>query len=261
LREQDLEGHAMEVDRRSFVQSALAAGAVGSVGAAEKGQLAQSSVIAQPTQVAPDLRVIPPPSGMRFDIIIVGGGTIGLSAAYYAAARGLKTLLLEQYDQFADPRASSSGHSRFFRIMHSSAYMAELAESALALWHEIETASQRRILKPQPLIFYGVSGPTPEGNLGEMERALSKLGVPYQHYDSGQSLRNAFPAFRDVPDKYTALVQPNSAVIRTRESITAFHKLATTEGATLLTNQRAAVAPRKGVYQVTCPAGTSSHPI
>ena len=32
--------------------------------------------------------VTPPPSGTNFDIIIVGGGTIGLSAAYYASARG-----------------------------------------------------------------------------------------------------------------------------------------------------------------------------
>jgi monomeric sarcosine oxidase len=202
----------------------------------------------------------PPPSGTRFDIIIIGGGTIGLSAAYYAAARGLKTLLLEQYDQFAHPHASSGGHSRFFRIMHSSAYMAELAESTLALWHEIETASKSQILKPHDLLFYGMSGSTPEGNLGEMERVLANLGVLYQRYDSKRALMNAFPAFKDVPPNYIALVQPNSAVIRTRESIAAFHKLATSEGATLLTNQRAAVTTRKGVYQVTCPAGTYSSP-
>jgi len=246
----------MEIDRRSFVQSILVASAVGSVQAEKGEQPAPNPVIGQLAQVAPDLQVTPPLTGTRFDIIIVGGGTIGLSAAYYAAARGLKTLLLEQYDQFADARASSGGHSRFFRIMHSSAYMAQLAESALALWQEIETASGRKILKQQRLIFYGVSGQTPEGNLGEMERVLAQLGLPYQRCDSGAALKNSFPAFKDVPEEYIALVQPNSAVIRTRESIAAFHQLATSEGATLLKNQRAAVATRKGMYQVTCPAGT-----
>ena len=86
-----------------------------------------------------------------FDIIIIGGGTIGLSAAYYAAARGHKTLLLEQYDQLADDRSSSGGYSRMFRIMYSEDYTAKLAEIAFALWHEIEIASGIQILNRSPL--------------------------------------------------------------------------------------------------------------
>jgi monomeric sarcosine oxidase len=250
----------MEIDRRSFVRAALAAGAVGTMQAAENGSQAAEVAERAEVTIAYDSLATPPPSGTRFDIIIIGGGTIGLSAAYYAAKRDLKTLLLEQYDQFANSCASSGGYSRFFRIMHSSAYMAELAETALALWQEIETASNSKIFKPHRLIFYGVSGTTPEGNLGEMERILANLGVQYDWYGSRDALRNAFPVFKYVPDDYIGLVQPNSAVIRTRESMAAFHKLATSEGATLLTKQRAAVTTRKGVYQVTCPAGTYSSP-
>jgi monomeric sarcosine oxidase len=192
----------------------------------------------------------------HFDIIVVGGGTIGLSAAYYAAARGCKTLLLEQFGRFADSRASSGGHSRFFRIMHSSAYMARLAEAALAVWQEIETASERKILKPHPLIFFGRSEDTPEGNLGKMKKILDDLGVPYQWYPSGPALQKAFPAFKAVPDNYVGLVQPNAAVIRTKRSIAAFSELATQEGATLRTDQCATISSTKRPYQVTCPAGT-----
>ena len=192
----------------------------------------------------------------HFNIIVVGGGTIGLSAAYYAAARGRKTLLLEQFDGFADPRASSGGHSRFFRIMHSSAHMAQLAELALALWQEIETASERKILKPHPLIFFGISEDTPEGNLGKMKKILDDLGVPYQWYPSGTALQKAFPAFKEVPDNYVGLVHPNAAVIRTKRSIAAFSELATQKGATLRTNQWATISSAKRPYQVTCTAGT-----
>ena len=199
-----------------------------------------------------------PPSGTRFDIIVVGGGTIGLSAAYYAAARGSKALLLEQYDRFGDPRASSGGHSRFFRIMHSSAYMARLAEVSLALWQEIETASNEKILKQHPLMFYGVSGKTPEGDLGCMKNILADLAIPYQWYDSGTALQGAFKVFKTVPENYTGLVQPNSAVIRTQKSIAAFHKLAKDAGANLLTNQPAELVPKGGTYEVTCPAGSYS---
>ena len=113
----------------------------------------------------PGSPVVLPPSGSSFDMIIIGGGTIGLSAAYYAAARGLKTLLLEQFDSLAGPRASSGGASRMFRVMYSPSYMAKLAEISLALWKEIEAASGVEILWTQPLIFYGDSENTVEGNL------------------------------------------------------------------------------------------------
>jgi monomeric sarcosine oxidase len=240
----------MGIDRRSLVQAALAASAFSATETSQNGEAVPSTVATNAL----------PPSGSSFDIIIVGGGTMGLSAAYYSAKRGLKTLLVEQYDQFADPHASSGGYSRFFRIMHSSAYMARLAEIAFALWHEIETASKSKVLKHHDLLFYGVSASTPEGNLGEMERILANLGVPYYSYDSKDALEKTFPAFKHVPNNYIGLVQPNSAVIRTRDSIAAFHQLATSEGATLLTNQRAAVTTSKGLYRVVCPAGSYSSP-
>jgi glycine/D-amino acid oxidase-like deaminating enzyme len=167
----------------------------------------------------------PPPSGTRFDIVVVGGGTIGLSAAYYGAARGRTTLLLEQYKGLAHPCASSDGYSRFFRIMHSSDYMVRLAEATLALWQEVESASGQKILKKQPLLFYGQSGSTPEGDLGNMKKILSDLGVPYQWYESGTALAKAFPAFKKVNDTYIGLEQRNSAVIRVQNSISAFKQL------------------------------------
>ena len=204
----------------------------------------------------------PPPCGSSFDLIVIGGGTIGLSAAYYASARGLKTLLLEQFDQIADPLASSGGYSRMFRVMYSPAYMAQLAEVSLALWQEIEVASGRTILERQNLIFYGASENTVEGNLGEMKTILADLGAPYEWYPTAQGLLQQYPVFNTMPADYVGLVQPNSAVIRTRESVAAFKQLATNAGATLLTGQAAAVTSlsTEGPYQVSCPAGTYSAP-
>ena len=203
--------------------------------------------------------VTTPRSGSRFDVIIIGGGTIGLAAAYYAAARKLKTLLLEQHDQLANDRASSAGYSRMFRIMYSEDYSAKLAETALTLWREIETVSEIKILKSEPLLFFGHSGVTPEGDLSEMQGVLDTLGAPYQWYDSGAAISAAFSAFKPVPSNYVGLVQPNSAVIRTDRSIDAFTRLATRKGATLLTNQKAEVTKISHEnYEVTCPAGIYS---
>jgi sarcosine oxidase len=142
--------------------------------------------------------------------------------------------------------------------MYSEDYSARLAEIALALWHEIETASKIKILKPQPLIFYGLSEKTPEGDLGEMKRILANLGAPYDWYASGAALKTAFPVFKAIPPDYVGLVQKNSAVIRTDRSIKAFAKLARDAKATLLTNQKAEVTAisNGSPYQVRCPAGT-----
>lgn len=197
-------------------------------------------------------------SDNEFDIVIIGGGTMGLSAAYYAAARGLSTLLLEQFDDFADPHASSSGNTRMFRIMYSPGDMARLAEVALTLWGEVEAASKREILERQPLLFYGAPGNTVEGNLGDMRAVLRGLGAPYEWFADGRALGAAHPAFRSVPTGYVGLSQPNSAVIRVLESLGAFAELASDAGAVLRTGQQArvtSIAPG-GPYQVTSQAGT-----
>jgi monomeric sarcosine oxidase len=210
----------------------------------------------------PRQNVAPPPSGSSFDMIVIGGGTIGLSAAYYSAARGLKTLLLEQFDSMASPKGSSGGASRMFRIMYAPAYMAQLAEVALAMWKEIETASGQEILKTQPLIFYGVPGNVLEGNIDQMRQVLTDLGVPHSWYGSGNALMQQYPVLQNVPANYVGLVQANSAVIRAETSIAAFESLAIANGATLLTNQPAKVTTisTEGPYRVSCPAGTYSAP-
>jgi monomeric sarcosine oxidase len=204
--------------------------------------------------------VAPPASGSSFDLIVIGGGTIGLAAAYYGAARGLNTLLVEQFDMMASGYASSGGASRMFRIMYSPTYMAQLAETSFALWKEIETASALQILETQPLIFYGDEENTVEGNLGDMRQILANLGVPYTWYPNSTGLLQNYPAFQAMPGNYVGLVQPNSAVIRAETAVTAFETLAINAGATLLANQPATITgmSTEGPYRVSCPAGTYS---
>lgn len=190
-------------------------------------------------------------------MIVIGGGTIGLSAAYYATARGLSTLLLEQFGSLASPWASSGGTSRMFRIMYSDGYMAHFAETSLAMWKEIEVASGVQILRTLPLLFYGDPGNTVEGNLETMRGILKSLGVPFTWYPDPEALMQGFPAFKAMPVEYTGLAQPNSAVIVAQQSIAAFRSLATRAGATLLCGQQATITalPVNGPYEVSCPAG------
>jgi monomeric sarcosine oxidase len=214
------------------------------------------------TQESPLGQTVAPPSGGAFDVIVVGGGTIGLSAAYYAAARGLKPLLLEQYD-FANRFASSGGASRMFRIMYSPEFMVRLAENALGLWKEIEVASGVEILLQQPLLFYGDAEQTVEGNLGELKTIMGSLGVPFAWYPTVADLMQNYPIFqKGMPSDYVGLMQPNSAVIRAERSILAFESLARNAGAVLVNDQPTAITTisTEGPYQVKCPGGVYSAP-
>jgi len=149
-----------------------------------------------------------------------------------------------------------------FRIMYAPAYMAQLAEVSLAMWKEIEVASGKEILWTLPLIFYGVSENVLEGNIEEMKKVLTNLGVPYTWYPNPSGLLQDYPAFQkqNMPPKYIGLVQANSAVIWAQQSIITFDQLARKAGRILLTNQPAKITglPAGGPYQVTCPAGTYS---
>src|SRR5262245_22389215 len=190
---------------------------------------------------------MPSSSPVEVDIIVIGGGTMGLAAAYYAARKRYKTLLLEQYD-FWNSKGSSCGYSRIFRVMHSNHHMVRLAEASLTLWREIEAAGHgTKILYQQPLIFYGSqqSAETPEGRLSDMARTMDSLGIYFESLGRDDLMRT-FPVFKTMPADYFGYVQPNSAAIRVRDSIELFRSLARQHGAVLLNNQKATVTPNFG---------------
>lgn len=194
-----------------------------------------------------------------FDIAIIGGGTIGLSAAYYAAAAGYRTVLFEQYD-FHNDKGSSDGYSRMFRIMYSEANMARLAESSLGMWREIADASGEELLKRNGLLFYGLPAATVEGNLEECAQVMTSLGVPYRRYEH-EALLKAYPVFRDLPPKYFGLSQPSSSTIEVQKSLHTFHRMAAEKGAKLLSRCPAKIRPAKpgaSSYAIDTPHGAFS---
>jgi monomeric sarcosine oxidase len=195
----------------------------------------------------------------HYDVAIIGGGTIGLSAAYYAAASGKKTVLFEQ-NAFYNDKGSSDGYSRMFRIMYSDPNMAMLAESSFALWHEIEEDTGVQLLKRNGLLFYGLSAASVEGDLKGCEDVMTELGIPFQKYDRAQ-LKDAYPVFKEVPPNYWGLNQASSATTEVQQSLRTFHDFAIKKGATLLDHCPATVVnPQPGAksYLINTPKGSFS---
>lgn len=198
-----------------------------------------------------------------YDVIIVGAGTNGLGAAYHATARGLKTLLIDQYD-IPNSVNSSKGIERIFRIMYAQPSQIRITESAYALWHAIQAAYGTEILAPEELLFFGHSDapPTPEGNLQQAAEAMSRMGIPYVTLDSPAQIAARFPVLNPatMPSTYIGLVQRQGASINVQASHQAMLALANATGHLTMMSQTKVtqISPDGTGYLVSTLAGSVS---
>lgn len=82
----------------------------------------------------------------HYDVIVLGGGTMGIAAAWELAKRGKRALVLEQFALVHD-RGAHSGQTRIFR--HAYAEGAEyipLVMRADTLWMELEAEMKATVL-------------------------------------------------------------------------------------------------------------------
>ncbi|MGH2636269.1 MAG: FAD-dependent oxidoreductase, partial [Actinomycetota bacterium] len=72
-----------------------------------------------------------------FDVIVVGGGVMGTSAARWLAKRNRSTLLLERFE-IGHARGSSGGPTRIFRLTYEHPDYVRMARRALDEWRALE---------------------------------------------------------------------------------------------------------------------------
>jgi len=180
----------------------------------------------------------------NYDIIVIGGGTMGRAAAYYCSARHKKVLLLEQ-TRWDQQLGGSGGFSRMYRVMYTKDWEARHAETAMALWHEIETAAELPLLQTHPISFIGDPGKEDpiEGGITTAKAVMTDMGIPYSYLDNANALRQLYPVLNVLPDSYVCLTQANSAEILVQNSLRAFNNLAVSNGATLIDQARATIDP------------------
>ena len=82
----------------------------------------------------------------NFDVIVIGGGSIGLSTAYHLSKRGAKSLVLERF-KFLNQTGSSAGVSRQFRIPYPEAYMVKLVLQSEPYWAELQSHTSKKLLE------------------------------------------------------------------------------------------------------------------
>lgn len=126
-----------------------------------------------------------------FDVIVVGLGAMGSSAAYHLARRGAKVLGLEAFSP-AHNKGSSHGESRIIRqaYFEDPAYV-PLVLRAYHLWQELEAESNQNLLN----VTGGLAIGSPQGEL--VSGCVKSARTHSLNYDlfSAIEMKQRFPQF------------------------------------------------------------------
>ena len=133
----------------------------------------------------------------RYDVIVVGVGSMGSSACYQLAKRGVKVLGLEQFS-IPNTLGAAGGFSRMIRLSYFEHpdYVALLRRS-YELWNQIEKDSGQKLLYVTGGAYVGLPGS--ELVSGSLQ-AAQQHGLEHDMLDRAQ-LADRFPQF-NVPDDY-----------------------------------------------------------
>lgn len=153
----------------------------------------------------------------KYDVIVIGGGPMGLSAAYHLSKRNAKTLLLEQFT-FFNQLGSSAGVSRQFRLPYPEEYMVKMVKESIPFWDELQSITPISLMDKVGTLWFGDPNVhSSEGNIKQAEKALKDQNVPYTSLTSSE-IEERFH-FKNLPSTYTGLFQADGASIDLKATI------------------------------------------
>ena len=160
---------------------------------------------------------MPQTASAHYDVIVIGGGSLGQATAWQLGQRKARTLVLEQFT-FLNQLGSSAGVSRQFRIPYPQEYMVKLVKQSVPFWDELQALTPVPLLDKVGTLWFG--DPTvhsTEGNIGQAEKALKAQKVPFTRLDAAEIERRYH--FRKLPENYTGLFQPDGASLNLRATL------------------------------------------
>ena len=81
------------------------------------------------------------------DLLVIGGGVMGLFTAYHAPRAGRRVVVLER-GRVGDPLTASYGRTRSFRNDYLDPVYARLAHEAIRLWQRVRGGDRHRRARP-----------------------------------------------------------------------------------------------------------------
>ncbi|MFD5450903.1 FAD-dependent oxidoreductase [Streptomyces sp. NPDC003470] len=166
---------------------------------------------------------------VHYDIVVVGGGPVGLAAAEAGARRGHTVLVLEQYDILHE-HGSSGGAERQWRLQYAQEDLARLTLETLPLWTRLEQAGGRRLVHRTGSLWFGdTATSTNEGQVKAAVEVLERIGVPYEWLTAKEIERRY--RFARLPGHYEGFFQPDGGMVDVRATLWLLYEQARAAGA------------------------------
>jgi len=172
----------------------------------------------------------------RVELIVVGGGPIGLAAATAAARRGKSVLVLEQYDVLHE-RGSSGGAERQWRLQYAQEDLARLTVEVEPMWRELEEAAGRRLVHRTGSLWFGdTTTSTNEGQVKAAVEVLDRIGLRYE-WLAAREIEDRY-RFAGLPGHYEGFFQPDGGMVDVRGTLWALLDQARAAGVTVRDRER-----------------------
>lgn len=147
-------------------------------------------------------------------VAVIGAGVMGLATGWALKRRGHEPVVYEQFE-VGNPRGSSHGRSRIFRLAYAEDHYVRLAQEALGLWRELEAESGETVLELPGLVEIVT---TLEESTAH---TLDRCGVAWERLDREEAERR-YPI--RVPEGSFAVVQPEAGIARADRALDAFRR-------------------------------------
>jgi monomeric sarcosine oxidase len=170
----------------------------------------------------------------RADVVVIGGGVMGLASAWAVARAGREVLVLEQF-RVGHTGGSSHGAGRIFRLAYEEPEWVRLAQEALGLWRELEGESGEALLELTGLLDVPIDPSTLVATLGACGAAYELLDAAEVEHRFGLATTCCKVVF-----------QPEAGVVRADRALLAFGAGANVREGTRVR----ALAPREGGVRV-----------
>lgn len=166
--------------------------------------------------------------GTHYDVIVIGAGSMGMSAGYYLAKKGVKTLLVDAFDP---PHTNGSHHGDTRIIRHAygeGRKYVPLALRAQELWDELQKETSLPIFKQIGVLGFG---PSDSAFIEEAIASGRQYALPLELLEA-EEVNKRWPGVR-LPEGFHACFEPTSGVLFSENCVKAFRQLAQEHGAAL----------------------------
>ncbi|WP_145476101.1 N-methyl-L-tryptophan oxidase [Yersinia similis] len=168
---------------------------------------------------------------MNYDLIVIGSGSVGSAAGYYASQAGLNVLMIDS----AMPPHQAGSHHGETRIMRHAYGEGEkyvpLVLRAQALWDQLAAQTGEKLFQACGVINLGPDNST---FLQNVQRSAQQYDLPVETLNSTQ-IREKWPVFT-VPDNYIGVFEPRSGYLHSELAVKTLIKAVTEAGCGILFN-------------------------